>query len=91
VGGGESAATVRQRRLRWREQNPKAYRRMRARQKCRYYRQFRKNNRRRGKRWTRVEIERITAKNRPTDRELSKALGRSVQAIQRQRYAVGVI
>jgi hypothetical protein len=90
VGGGESASTVRKHQLRWREQNPEAYRRMRARQKRRYYRQFRKNNRRRGKHWTLVEIERITAKNRPSDRELSKALGRSVQAIQRQRYAVGL-
>jgi hypothetical protein len=88
VGGGESAATARKRHLRWREQNPKAYRRMRAKQKRRYYRQFQKNNRSKGKRWTPVEIERITAKNRPTDRELSKTLGRSVQAIQRRRSRV---
>jgi hypothetical protein len=62
---------------------------MRARQKRRYYDQFQKNNRRRFKRWTTAEIARITAKDRPTDRELSKALGRSVQAIQSQRYAAG--
>lgn len=59
---------------------------MRARQKRRYYQQFAKNNRRKFKRWTQAEIERITAKDRPTDRVLSKALGRTVQAIQSQRY-----
>jgi hypothetical protein len=89
MGGGESAETKRKRQLRSRQENPKAYRRMRARQKRRYYDQFQKNNRRRFKRWTAVEIERITAKHRPTDRELSKALGRPVQAIQSQRYAAG--
>jgi hypothetical protein len=87
MGGGDNPETRRKRQLRWRQENPKAYRRMRARQKRRYYDQFQKNNRRRFKRWTVVEIERITAKNRPTDRELSKALGRTVQAIQSQRYA----
>jgi hypothetical protein len=85
VGGGESADTIRKRQLRRRQEHPKAYRRMRARQKRRYYRQFQGNNRSKGKLWTPVEIERITAKNRPTDRELTKALGRSVQAIQRRR------
>jgi hypothetical protein len=87
VGGGESPETKRKRQLRWRQEDPKAYKRMRARQKRRYCDQFQKNNRRRFKRWTAAEIERITAKDRPTDRELSKALGRTVQAIQSQRYA----
>jgi hypothetical protein len=58
---------------------------MRARQKLRYYRQFQKNDRKKGKHWTPVEDARITAMDRPTDRELSKALGRSVQAIQQRR------
>jgi len=58
---------------------------MRAAQKRRYYQQFQKNNRRRRKRWTPVEDARITAPDRPTDRKLSKALGRSVQTIQQRR------
>jgi hypothetical protein len=85
LGGGESAKTVRKRRLRWKKQNPKAWRRSRAKQKLRYYRQFQKNTRHKGMRWTPVEDARITAKDRPTDRKLSKALGRSVQAIQQRR------
>ena len=91
MGGGDKPETRRKRQLRWRQENPKAYRRMRARQKRRYYDQFQKNNRRRFKRWTPAEIERITAKDRPTDRVLSKALGRTVRAIQSQRYQAGVI
>jgi hypothetical protein len=86
VGGRESAETVRKRKLRWREQNRKAWGRNRARQKCRYYRQFQKNTRRKGKRWTTVEDTRITAENRPTDRKLRRAIGCSVQAIQQRRY-----
>ena len=65
MGGGESRETIRKRQLRWRQEKPKAYRRMRARQKRRYYDQFQKNNRRRFKRWTPAEIDRITAKDRP--------------------------
>jgi hypothetical protein len=38
-----------------------------------------------GIRWTPVEDARITAEDRPTDRKLSRALGRSVQAIQQRR------
>ena len=91
MGGGDNPETKRKRQLRWRQENPRAYRRMRARQKRRYYDHFRKNDRRRFERWTPVEIARITAKDRPTDRELGKALGRRVQAIQRQRYAAGLI
>ena len=87
MGGGDKPETRRKRQLRWRQENPKAYRLMRARQKRRYYDQFRNNSRRRFKRWTQAEIERITAKDRPTDRVLSKDLGRTVQAIQSQRYA----
>jgi hypothetical protein len=47
-----------------------------------------KNDRRKGTRWTKVEDARITAEVRPTDRKLSKALGRSVQAIQQRRSSV---
>jgi hypothetical protein len=86
VGGRESAEAVRKRQLLWREQNPKAWRRLRAGQKVRYYRQFQTNIRRKGRRWTPVEDERITAVDRPTDRKLSRSLGRSVQAIQQRRY-----
>jgi len=86
MGGRESAETVRKRQLRWREQNRKAWRRNRAKQKIRYYRQFQKNTRRKGRRWAPVEDVRITAKDRPTDRKLSKELGRSAQAIQQRRY-----
>src|ERR1022692_3435722 len=87
LGGRESAETVRKRQLRWREQNRKAWRLNRAKQKARYYQQFQKNTRQKGRRWTPVEDARLTAKDRPTDdRKLSKALGRSVQAIQQRRY-----
>jgi len=55
VGGRESAKTVRKRQLRWREQNRKAWRRNRAKQKLRYYRQFQKNTRHKGRRWTPIE------------------------------------
>ena len=58
---------------------------MRAAQKRRYYQQSQKNNRRKGQPWTPVEDARITAKDRPTDRKLSKALGRPVQTIQQRR------
>jgi hypothetical protein len=85
VGGRESAKTVRERQRRWKKQNRKAWRRIRAKQKLRYYHQFQKNDRKKGKRWMPIEDERITAKDRPTDRELSKVLGRSVQAIQQRR------
>ena len=86
LGGRESADTVRKRKLRWRERNRKAWQRNRAKQKLRYYRQFRKNTRHKGRRWTPVEDARITAEDHPTDRKLSKALGRSAQAIQQRRY-----
>jgi len=85
VGGRESAETVRKRQLGWRKQNRKGWRRMRPEQKRRYYQQSQNNNRRKGKRWTPVEDAKITAKDRPTDRKLSRALGRSVQAIQQRR------
>jgi hypothetical protein len=88
VGGRESAETVRKRQLLWREQNPKAWRQLRAGQKARYYRQFQKNTRHKGRRWTPVEDAKITAKDRPTDRKLSKSLGRSVQAIQQRRWCL---
>jgi hypothetical protein len=62
--------------------------RLRAGQKVRYYRQFQTNIRHKGRRWTPLEDARITAKHRPTDRKLSKALGRSVQAIQQRRWCL---
>jgi len=86
LNGRESAEVVRKRQLLWRAQNPDAWRRNRAGQRVRYYRQFQKNIRHKGRRWTPVEGERITAEDRPTDRKLSKSLGRSVQAIQQRRY-----
>lgn len=85
MGGRESAETVRNRQKRWRKQNREASRLMRAKQKLRYYRQFQSNDRRKKRRWTKAEDTRITAKHRPTDRALSKSLGRSVQAIQQRR------
>jgi hypothetical protein len=84
VGGRESSEVVRQRQLRWKEHR-KAWRQMRAAQKRRYYQQSQKNDRRKGLRWTEAEDARITAKDRPTDRKLSKALGRSMQSIQQRR------
>jgi len=81
----ENVKLSRERHLRWREKHREAWRRMRYKQKRRYFKQFQKNDRRRKKRWTAVEETRITAKDRPTDRKLSKALGRSVQAIQQHR------
>jgi len=58
---------------------------MRAEQKRRYYGQFRKNARRESKRWTAVEDARIMATDRSADRQLSKILGRTVQAIHQLR------
>jgi hypothetical protein len=50
-------------------------------QKKRYYASTRKKNRRRFKKWTVEEDRQIFAKRRPSDRELSRALGRSMKAI----------
>jgi hypothetical protein len=47
---------------------------------------FKKNIRLKERRWIPVEDAGISSKYRPTDSKLSKALGRSVQAIQQQRY-----
>jgi len=58
---------------------------MRKAQKARYYAKTRKNKRRRGKSWTPEEDCQIIAKHRPTDRQLSRRLGRSMQAIYRRR------
>jgi hypothetical protein len=88
VGGRESADVVRERQLRWRADNPEAWRRMRSGQKRRYYQRTQNNNRCKGKRWTPVEDTKITAADRPTDRKLSKKLGRSVQAIQQRRSSL---
>jgi hypothetical protein len=74
LGGRESAEVVRKRQLLWREQNPEAWRRLRAGQKVRYYRQFQTNIRHKGKRWTPVEGARITAEDYPGDRKLSKSI-----------------
>jgi hypothetical protein len=88
VGGRESAEVVRERQLRWRKEHRKAWRQMRAAQKRRYYEQSQSNDRRKGIRWTPAEDARITAEDRPTDRKLSKALGRSMQAIQQRRLSL---
>ena len=85
VGGRESAEIVRERQLRWRKEHRKAWRQMRAAQKRRYYEQSQRNDRRKGIRWTLAEDARIAAKDRPTDRKLSKTMGRSMQAIQQRR------
>jgi len=44
-----------------------------------------------GRRWTPAEDARISAKDRPPDRELSKARGRSAQAIQQRRSRLAMI
>lgn len=81
----EDAKKSRARHLLWREANQEKWRRMRMRQKKRYYAATRKVNRRRGKPWTHDEDRQITVKRRRSDRELSLALGRSMQAIYRRR------
>ena len=88
MGGRESAKAVRERQLRWRKEHRKAWRQMRAEQNRRYYQQSQRNNRRRGERWTPAEDARVTAMDRPSDRKLSKALGRSMQAIQQRRFSL---
>ena len=88
MGGRESAEVLRKRQLRWREQRRKEWRQLRAGQKRRYYAQSKRNNRRKGKRWTPAEDARITVKDRPPDRKLSKAMGRSMQAIQQRRSSL---
>jgi hypothetical protein len=62
----------------WRDRNRPAY----EAGKKRYYAQFRDGATNSGKEWTTAELEAITAPDRPSDRELAKELGRSVQAIQ---------
>ena len=81
----EDAKKSRARHLRWREANPDKWKRMRMAQKKRYYDRTRKNSRRRFKKWTTDEDRQITARRRPADRELSKKLGRSMQAIYARR------
>jgi hypothetical protein len=81
----EDPKNSRARHLRWREANPDKWKRMRRLQKKRYYARTRKNNRRRFKKWTADEDRKIIAKHRPTDRELSAKLGRSMQSIYRRR------
>lgn len=68
----------------WRKKHPE----VKAAERLRYYRQFQKNNRRKGKRWTKEEDRKITAQNAPADSMLSARLGRSVQAIQQRRSAL---
>ncbi len=81
----EDPKASRARHLRWREANPEKWRRMRGAQKKRYYARTRVKNRRRFKKWTPDEDRQIIAKRRPTDRELSSTLGRSMQAIYARR------
>jgi hypothetical protein len=73
-----------ERKKRWRENHPEA----RAAERLRYYRQFQKNDKRKGKRWTEQEDEKITARSAPADSILSRRLGRSVQAIQQRRSSL---
>lgn len=81
----EDPKKSRVRHLRRREANSGEWRRMRTAQKERYYVGTRKNNRYRFKKLTPDEDRRIRAKRRPTDRELSRILGRSMQAIYARR------
>jgi hypothetical protein len=81
----EDPKISRARHLRWRAANPEKWRRMRIAQKKRYYAATRKRNRRRFKKWTVEEDRQIFAKRRPSDRELSSALGRSMKAIHARR------
>jgi hypothetical protein len=77
----EDPRKSRARHLRWRDANREKWKRMRMGQKKRYYVATRKHNRSRFKKWTAEEDRRIIAKRRPTDRELSITLGRSMRAI----------
>jgi hypothetical protein len=58
---------------RWRARHPE----VKAAERRRYYRQFQKNNKRKGKKWTEAEDREITAKNVPPHSKLSLQLGRS--------------
>jgi hypothetical protein len=62
------------------------HRELRAKERLRYYRQFQKNNKRSGKKWTEEEDRKVTAMNKLPDSKLSVLLGRSVQAIQQRRW-----
>ena len=84
MGGKESAKNSRARQLRWRAKHPEKWGVMRAAQKRRYYRQFQRSGLQKRRLWVK-EDARIIAKRRPADRKLSKALGRSLQAIQQRR------
>lgn len=72
---------------RWRLCHPKK----RYRQKKRYCARHRdtfEEGRNAHTRWTRTEMDRITAPNRPPDTILTKELGRSLQAIQIKRNKI---
>lgn len=69
----------------WRKRHPEK----RNIERKRYYEKHRVNsvNRRNaGQEWTLFEKKRITAVDRPPDPVLARELGRSVQAIQTQRF-----
>ncbi len=53
--------TTYERTKRWREKHPE----VQTAERLRYYRQFQKNKRRKGKRWTEEEDQKITARNQP--------------------------
>jgi hypothetical protein len=76
--------TTYERTKRWRAKHPE----VKTAERLRYYRQFQKNETRKGKRWTAEEDKKITARNGPADSKLSARLGRSVQAIQQRRSAL---
>ena len=64
----------------WQAEHPE----VKAKERLRYYRQFQKHNKRKWKKWTEAEDQKIMARKKP-DSKLSVLLGRSVQAIQQRR------
>jgi hypothetical protein len=68
----------------WRRKNPEKYNVL----KKKNYSSTRKNARNRKQAWDLSDITTIMAPDRPCDRELSKLIGRSVQAIQVMRSRI---
>jgi len=65
----------------WRKKNPQKW----AAMKKKNYSKSRKNAINGNRLWKAEDVALITAEDRPTDAELSKLIGRSVQAIQVKR------
>jgi hypothetical protein len=78
-------AAVAAARKRQQERNPEAWRAARRKIRAKNYARGAVHDRRSRRRWTTDEERQITAPDRPSDRELAKQLGRSVQAIQVKR------